>query len=229
MMKCRTSKRCLSLMPMHKYFIKTPWWARAIFPGYVWRLPAKEKLVYLSFDDGPHPTITPWVLDTLKKYGAKATFFCIGNNVDQYPAVYQQILKEGHAIGNHTYHHLNGWKTGVTTYVKDVEKAAELINTNLFRPPYGRITSKQAKQLKQAQGDERMYIIMWDVLSADFDKTIPPQQCINNVLTNVSSGSIIVFHDSEKAFPNLKKTLPEVLSALKNDGYRFEEIRMEAL
>ncbi|HEY0039560.1 MAG TPA: polysaccharide deacetylase family protein [Flavisolibacter sp.] len=214
---------------MHKYFIKTPWWARAFFSSYVWRMPTKEKTVYLSFDDGPHPTITPWVLNELKKFSAKATFFCIGNNVVQHRSVYERVVAEGHAIGNHTFHHLNGWKTSDKTYLADVAKAADVMSTNLFRPPYGKIKKEQAEALKHGVNGTQHNIIMWDVLSADFDTSISPGQCTRNVLKNVRSGSIVVFHDSEKAFTNLKKTLPEVLSALQNEGYRFEEIKMEWL
>ena len=213
----------LSLAAMHQYFIKTPWWARAIFSDYVWRMPTTEKVVYLTFDDGPHPTITPWVLDLLHQYDAKATFFCIGDNVQKYGDVYQRILEEKHAIGNHTFHHLNGWKTKPEQYLADVAKAAELIDSNLFRPPYGKIKGTQARHLKNVMNPSAK-VIMWDVLSADFDVKITPEQCIDNVLKNVRPGSIVVFHDSKKAFPNLEKTLPVTLTHLKEDGYRFEKI-----
>ena len=211
---------------MHKYFIKTPWWARKILSSYVWRIPSIEKIVYLTFDDGPHPTITPWVLDELKKHNAKATFFCIGNNVVQYPDVFQQLILEGHAIGNHTHHHLNGWKTNTASYLADVTAASKFISTNLFRPPYGRIKAAQAKGLVKAMNATKPLVIMWDVLSADFDTSISPEQCIGNVLKHVRPGSIVVFHDSQKAFPNLQRTLPAVLTSLKNEGYRFGEIVM---
>lgn len=214
----------LPLAVMHRYFIKTPWWARAFFSSYVWRIPSTEKVVYLTFDDGPHPTITPWVMDQLRQYDAKATFFCIGKNVMKHGAVFLQLLAEGHAVGNHTFHHLNGWKTGTEVYLADVVKAAGLVHSNLFRPPYGKIRKKQAQGIKQAMNTEAVRVIMWDVLSADFDTTISSKQCTNNVLKNVQPGSIIVFHDSEKAFPNLKETLPSVLKSLNKNGYRFEKI-----
>src|SRR6187551_2187086 len=156
---------------MHKYFIKTPWIAKKIFSSYVWCLPAEDNAVYLTFDDGPHPTITPWVLEQLKEYNAKATFFCIGNNVEKYPDVYQKILDEGHAVGNHTYHHLNGWKTDDKKYIEDVSLAARIIKSNLFRPPYGRIKNRQAKKINDALETSKGRIIMWDVLSADFDSS----------------------------------------------------------
>lgn len=209
---------------MHKYFIKTPWIAKRFFSSYVWSLPADENNVYLTFDDGPHPTITPWVLNQLKQFNAKATFFCIGNNVEKYPDVYQKILDGEHAIGNHTYHHLNGWKTDDSKYIDDVAAAAQLIQSNLFRPPYGRIRNSQAKRISAAMKKDAVRIIMWDVLSADFDSSFSPEQCLNNVLENVSDGSIIVFHDSEKAFNNLKYALPKTLESLKEAGFNFRKI-----
>jgi len=214
---------------MHKYFVKTPWWIKKIFSSYVWSIPTSSKVVYLTFDDGPHPIITSWVLDELKKYNAKATFFCIGNNVAQHGAIYERLIREGHAIGNHTHHHLNGWKTSTPDYLADVTIASKMMATNLFRPPYGRIRSTQAKGLNKAMHVTRSKVIMWDVLSADFDTTISPQQCTKNVLENVRPGSIIVFHDSQKAFPNLEYALPIVLTTLQHEGYRFEEMLMESV
>lgn len=212
---------------MHRYFIKTPWWVSRLFSSYVWHIPTAGKVVYLTFDDGPHPTITPWVLDQLKQYSASATFFCIGKNVVQFPEVYNRVLQDGHSIGNHTHHHLNGWKTSVNSYLADVEAASAVIQTNLFRPPYGKITFMQAKGLVKAMKTNNAKVIMWDVLSADFDKTISPEQCAKNVMQNVSSGSVVVFHDSEKAFDNLKIALPAVLRFLKEEGYSLDRIAME--
>lgn len=210
---------------MHRYFIKTPSWLRRLYTGYVWRIETQEREVFLTFDDGPHPHITPWVLQQLAAYDAQATFFCIGNNVERYPHVYREIIRQGHAVGNHTYHHLNGWKTEAGTYLKDVKKAAGLIDAPLFRPPYGRIKRNQAKGIAEAMKRESSRIIMWDVLSGDFDQNFSPEKCLDNVLRNICPGSIVVFHDSEKAFPNLKMILPEVLRKLKVDGFKCRPIQ----
>jgi peptidoglycan/xylan/chitin deacetylase (PgdA/CDA1 family) len=206
---------------MHKYFIKTPWIVKQIFPSYIWDLPSDEKTVYLTFDDGPHPTVTPWVLEELKKYNAAATFFCIGNNVEKHPGVYQRILSEGHAVANHTFNHVNGWHTTKEKYLEEVEATAALVKSNLFRPPYGRIKTKQAKLISPAYK-----IVMWDVLSGDFDPLFSPKQCLDNVLDHVGPGSIIVFHDSEKAFPNLRYALPGALEFLTVNGYMLKKIEL---
>ena len=213
---------------LHKFFIKTPWWARTIFSAYTWRMPSHEKTVYLTFDDGPHPHITAWVLSELRKHNAKATFFCIGDNVLKYPETFTQILAEGHSVGNHTQHHLNGWKTDATTYLKDAATAAKIIRSNLFRPPYGKIRFKQARGLNEALKTAHARVIMWDVLSADFDRNTSANQCKKNVIKNVSPGSIVVFHDSEKAFRNLETVLPEILIRLKEAGYKFGKIQMQS-
>lgn len=184
------------------------------------------KKVYLSFDDGPHPEMTLFVLAELRKYGAKATFFCIGDNVRKYPEVYKQLLIEGHKVGNHTYNHLNGWKTDDQVYIDNVYKAAELIDSDLFRPPYGKITGFQSKLLRGDSVSNRkpFKVIMWDVLSGDFDLSITGEKCAKNVISRVGPGSIITFHDSEKAFPRLKIALPEVLKYLAERGYSFEVV-----
>jgi peptidoglycan-N-acetylglucosamine deacetylase len=211
---------------MHRYFTRTPWLVKRFFSSYTWSLPADDNAVYLTFDDGPNPEITPWVLEQLQEYDAKATFFCVGNNVQQYPDVYKQIITEGHAVGNHTYHHLNGWKSDDSKYLEDVSKASEVIDSNLFRPPYGRIRNSQASKLSQALQRSNSRVIMWDVLSADFDTSISPEQCLINVLENVSAGSIIVFHDSEKASNNLKYALPGTLKYLNQEGFRLKRIEL---
>lgn len=202
---------------MHQYFIKTPWLVKKLYSQYVWDKPATNNEVYLTFDDGPHPQITPWVLAQLKHYNAKATFFCIGKNVVQCPDIYQQILADGHAVGNHTHNHLNGWKVPVADYIANSKEAARYIQSSLFRPPYGRIKRKHVPLLRQAlQADTK--VIMWDVLSADFDTTITPEQCATNVLKHAQPGSIIVFHDSQKAFKNLEYALPVVLDEWRKKG-----------
>src|SRR5437762_258661 len=210
---------------MHRYFIKTPWLVRRFFPSYTWRMPADGRAVYLTFDDGPHPEITPWVLDQLKKYGAEASFFCIGNNVERFPDVYRQVLTAGHAVGNHTFHHLNGWKTDDEKYLADVAAASKLISTNLFRPPYGRIRKRQAEGLSPLLGGD-IKVIMWDVLSADFDRGFSPEDCYRHVVKNVGAGSVIVFHDSEKAWPNLSVALPRALEFLAANGYKCKKIEL---
>ncbi|MDQ3682564.1 MAG: polysaccharide deacetylase family protein [Bacteroidota bacterium] len=198
---------------MQKYFIKTPWIVKKMFPNYIWNMPANNNAVYLTFDDGPHPRITSWVLDELKKYNAKASFFCIGKNVVKHPDIYYRIISEGHTVGNHTYNHLNGWKVSDEKYIHDINEAARYISTNLFRPPYGRIRANQFHRLNKAMQKESK-IIMWDVLSADFNAAISPEQCLKNVISNTVPGSIIVFHDSEKAYTNLVHTLPAVMQLL---------------
>jgi peptidoglycan/xylan/chitin deacetylase (PgdA/CDA1 family) len=209
---------------MHQYLIKIPWIVKLLFPNYIWSIPTSEKEVFLTFDDGPHPIITPWVLDQLKKYEAGATFFCIGKNVQQYPKVYQQILDEGHRVGNHTHNHMNGWKFSDQEYVNDIMIAKKFIQSDLFRPPYGRIKKSQVNLLRKRGGAD-FKIVMWDVLSADFDRGYSEEQCVKNVIKNVSKGSVIVFHDSEKAYDNLAYALPIVLEHLKKEGYVFNTLR----
>src|SRR5688572_28780142 len=152
-----------------RYFIKTPWWLKKMYSSYQWSIDTKEKDLYLTFDDGPHPVVTPFVLEQLKKYNAKASFFCLGKNVLAEQGIYKKIIEEGHAVGNHTHNHLNGWKTKDEDYIADVIEAGKFIDSFLFRPPYGKITSFQAKNIKTALKNENAKIIMWDVLSGDFD------------------------------------------------------------
>ncbi len=204
-----------------KYFVKTPWWIKRIFPFYTWSIPTKEKILYLTFDDGPHPEITPYVLKELKKYNALATFFCIGKNVLAWPDIYKQIVDEGHTVGNHTQNHLNGWKTPNDVYMRDIAEAANYIDSNLFRPPYGRITLFQAKNLRAALKGRKAKVIMWDVLSADFDEDITIEKSLQNVIFRSSPGSIIVFHDSEKAFQKLSYVLPKILYHFSERGFQF--------
>jgi peptidoglycan/xylan/chitin deacetylase (PgdA/CDA1 family) len=206
------------------YLVKTPLLLKKIYPSYLWSINTKEKTLYLTFDDGPHPEITPFVLRQLKRYNAVATFFCIGKNVVSFPGVYKQIQDEGHTVGNHTYNHLNGWKTENEIYLNDISEASKVIDSSLFRPCYGRITSFQAKNLKQVMKGKEPTIIMWDVLSGDFDTACSPQQCLANVLFASVPGSIIVFHDSEKAFSRLEYALPRVLQYFSKKGYLFKPL-----
>lgn len=201
------------------YAVKTPWWLKKLYRRCIWHLPTGgEKVLYLTFDDGPHPSITPFVLDQLAEYGAKASFFCIGKNVVAHGDIYRRILAEGHQIGNHTYHHVNGWKTPNQDYLADVAAAAEHIPSPLFRPPYGRIRFSQIKQLPTYR------IIMWSVLSGDFDRDISPEKCLRHVTQHATSGDIVVFHDSEKAFERMRVALPGVLRHFSEKGFVFKAI-----
>ena len=204
------------------YFVKTPWWLKKIYPECTWQMPTNEKVIYLTFDDGPHPVATNFVLEQLKQYDALATFFCIGKNVAMNPLVYQQVIDSGHAVGNHTFNHLNGWKTADSVYLENIKKAKELIDSNLFRPPYGRITKFQLKLLKG--GKFKLIPMMWTVLSGDFDMQLSKEKCLENVLKHTTAGSIVVFHDSEKAFEKLTYVLPLVLKHFSSKGYRFEKL-----
>jgi peptidoglycan/xylan/chitin deacetylase (PgdA/CDA1 family) len=195
--------------------VKTPKLVQRSLSERVWAFPNKTNEVYLTFDDGPIPEVTPWVLDTLASFNAKATFFCIGDNIKKHPTVFKKVLKEGHTIGNHTQHHLNGRKTSTKVYLKDVEKCASLIESELFRPPYGRVSSKQVRKLKK----KGYTIVMWDVLSGDFDKKISVEKCCQNVIQHIEPGSIVVFHDSLKAEKNLKYALPKVLEYITAQGW----------
>jgi peptidoglycan-N-acetylglucosamine deacetylase len=204
------------------YFVKTPWWLKKMYPACIWHMTAKEKIIYLTFDDGPHPVASNFVLEQLKKYSAKATFFCIGKNVEAYPEVYLQMIEDGHQAGNHTFNHLNGWKTPDKLYMQNIADAKKIIDSKLFRPPYGRITKFQLKLLSSI--NFQLSAIMWTVLSGDFDRNLSKEGCLKNVLNNTGNGSIVVFHDSEKAYEKLQYTLPRVLEHFSNKGYRFEKL-----
>jgi peptidoglycan/xylan/chitin deacetylase (PgdA/CDA1 family) len=207
------------------YFVKTPWLVKKIYADYIWSISATEKTLYLTFDDGPHPEATPFVLNELKKFNALATFFCIGKNMLAFPDVYKRILDEGHEAGNHTQNHLNGWKVSDDAYMRDIAEAANYIDSNLFRPPYGKITRFQAKHLPAAMKGRKAKVLMWDVLSADFDADVSAQRCLENVVFRSQPGSIVVFHDSEKCFEKLKYILPKTLQYFSQKGYSFRSIR----
>jgi peptidoglycan-N-acetylglucosamine deacetylase len=200
------------------YPVKTPWWLKLMYPGCIWEMPGNDNAVYLTFDDGPDPVVTPYVLDMLAEYRVKGTFFCIGKNVVLYPEIYHRIIAEGHTVGNHTQNHLSGWKESDESYLNDIVEASQYIRTDLFRPPYGRATRFQMKCLRES--GLQLKIIMWSVLSGDFDERLTPEQCYHNVETHLKPGAIITFHDSRKAEPRLRYALPEVLK-------KMEEKKME--
>lgn len=211
---------------MNSFWIKTHWSVKKIFSNYIWDVSNTDKKVYLTFDDGPIPEVTEWVLSELKKHKAKATFFCIGDNVKKHPEVLKKVFADGHSVGNHTFNHLNGWKTATEDYIENsilCEKGLDnfdIKSKKLFRPPYGKIKPSQSKILRKLG----YKIIMWDVISYDFDTTISKEQCLENVLKNVKTGSIIVFHDSKKAFANLEYVLPRTLQFLKEKGFVCEKL-----
>ena len=202
------------------YTVKTPWLLKALYPGMVWNKDRRSSCIYLTFDDGPIPVVTPFVLNILKQYNAKATFFCIGDNVRKHPEIFEQLKQDGHSIGNHTYNHLNGWGTPDKTYLDNFLKADALLNSNLFRPPYGRMKRSQVKLLEQAKPG--LQLIMWDVLSADFDAAKSPEKCLDNVIKNAESGSIVLFHDSLKAREKMEYALPRAMEVWSKEGYAFE-------
>ncbi len=209
---------------MVTYQVRTRWWLRRLLPkGLVWDMPAEqEPVVYLTFDDGPNPKATTYVLEQLERYDAKATFFCVGENVTRHPEVYNEVLAKGHATANHTFNHLNGWKTADDVYITNIEKAAGHISSRLFRPPYGRIKRSVARQMMQAE--PKWKIVMWSVLSGDFDKSITPEQCAHNVTNNIKPGSIVLFHDSEKAWDRMQYALPIVLEYCKQQNWKLKTL-----
>lgn len=201
------------------YLVKSPLLLKWYYPSLTWNKSRTEKVIYLTFDDGPIPDVTDFVLKTLQDQQVKATFFCIGDNIRKHPSIFQRLLDEGHQVGNHTYNHLKGWKTDDATYLQNFEQCQTLTGTNLFRPPYGRIRKSQIKDIRSRYPE--MKIIMWDVLSGDFDLNLSPESCYHNVDKYVENGSIIVFHDSLKAFERMQYALPRVIANLKAKGYQF--------
>jgi peptidoglycan/xylan/chitin deacetylase (PgdA/CDA1 family) len=199
--------------------VRLPSFLRWIYPNAIWNLPSERKVVYLTFDDGPTPVVTEKILTLLEDYQAKATFFCIGKNIEQQPELFKLVKSKGHHIGSHTYSHINGWKSNSTDYLTDYQKGRELASSNLFRPPYGRIL---LNPLQTIQKQDK--VIMWDILSKDYDASLTPETVLNNVLRNIKPGAIIVFHDSEKAKKNVLAVLPQLLQYLKQQGYTMEAI-----
>ncbi len=217
---------------MNFSWVKTNWLIKKIFNNLVWDIPNSENKIYLTFDDGPIPEVTEWVLDLLKSEDIKATFFCIGDNIKKHPEVYKRILSEGHQTGNHTFNHLNGWKNNTKSYLDNFKlceteilnfqnSKLETQNSKLYRPPYGKIKSSQSKKIRQLG----YKIMMWDVLSYDFDPNISAEKCLENVILNTEQGSIIVFHDSIKAKKKLKYALPKAIQILKNKEFVFDVIK----
>lgn len=215
---------------MKWYSVKTPKLVKWLFPSLVWEFSVTEKKIYLTFDDGPIPEVTPWVLAQLANYNAKATFFCIGANVQKHPTIYNEIIARGHSIGNHTQHHVNAWKVSKAAFLSDITLCCETLQnsvklpqkttTDLFRPPYGKITPQLSKKLKKLG----YTIIMWTVLSGDFDNDLSQEKCLANVINNTEAGSIIVFHDSLKAYHKLSYVLPKVLKHFSDLGFTFDRI-----
>lgn len=201
------------------YLVRTPRLIQQLFPGFTWRNETEERVVHLTFDDGPIPEVTPWVLDQLARYDARATFFCVGHNIEKHPEVYERLLEEGHLTGNHTFHHLDGWNTDNVAYLQNIRRCDRLVESNLFRPPYGHLKPSQALFLQR-----HYQVVMWDVLSGDFDPALSPKDCLKHTLKHVRPGSIVVLHDRIKSFDTLRYVLPRLLEALADQGYRFESV-----
>ena len=195
-----------------------------VFKNLLWHFSDQEKKLFLTFDDGPSEQITDWILDLLESFDAKATFFCLGKHVKAFPDSYASVLKAGHSVGNHTYSHLNGWKTVHKNYVNDIHLAAHFIDSGLFRPPYGKIKPVQMKWLRKFYR-----IIMWDILTHDYDRTRSPEYLFNRIRKHTRPGSILVFHDSIQAEKNLKIVLPKTLKYFSKLGYEFSAIPMQTL
>ena len=200
--------------------IAPPKFIRKMFPDVIWQI-EDERGVYLTFDDGPTPGITEWILATLKRYDAKATFFVLGKNVEMYPDLYAKILADGHRVGNHTYSHQKGWRMSLERYLEDIDFAADIVSSNLFRPPYARITPSQMRMVSQ-----RYKIVMWSVISRDYNRKITGERCLNGVLPHIKPGAIILFHDSEKSFANMSYALPKTLAHIEKLGLKCKAIEL---
>ena len=201
------------------YLINTPFFLRWYYTGVTWNRSRKEKKLYLTFDDGPIPEITPWILDILSSYNIKATFFCVGENIVKHPSIFERLISDGHRIGNHTYNHLKGWETTDQDYFDNIQKCNSLTKSNLFRPPYARAKKSQINKLKK-----NYELIYWDVLSGDFDINLTPEKCLKNVIDYTKNGSIIVFHDNIKAIPGVKYTLPRFIEFALEQGFTFDRL-----
>ena len=201
----------------------SPFWLKAFYPGFIWHIKTDRRKLYLTFDDGPIPEVTEFVLSTLSHYKAKATFFCIGDNVRKHPDVFQQLISSGHSIGNHTYNHVNGWQSENEAYIENFSKCSKELSleTSLFRPPYGRIKKAQSRLLPKNQK-----IVMWDVLSGDFSRHITPEICLQKTIKYARPGSIVLFHDSIKASKNMQYSLPRLLDHYSDLDYSFEALPM---
>jgi peptidoglycan/xylan/chitin deacetylase (PgdA/CDA1 family) len=204
------------------YLVKTPWLLKKLYPNFVWDAPPNPRCIYLTFDDGPIPIVTPFVLNILKQYNAKATFFCIGDNVRKHPDIFEQVKKDGHAIGNHTFNHLKGWDTDDKIYLDNFLQADKLLDTKLFRPPYGRMKKSQLKLLQEAKPG--VQAIMWNILSADFDVNITPEKCLDNVLKHTRGGDMVLFHDSLKAKVRMEYALPRAMEVWSKKGFEFRSL-----
>jgi peptidoglycan-N-acetylglucosamine deacetylase len=196
--------------------VRPPALLRNIYRGALWRMDRDEKIIYLTFDDGPVPGVTPAALSVLKEHDVRATFFCVGDNVRKHPEIFQQLLAEGHAVGNHTFHHTDGWNTATRPYLREVQQCAEVVRSNLFRPPYGRMRPPQLKAIRR-----KYTVVLWDVLTYDFDRERSGEECLELALDYARPGSIVVFHDSEKAKERMLYALPRFIEAMKREGFAF--------
>lgn len=211
----------LLLLPGKVMRIRPPRIIKKLYPDFIWRIEDDPDGVFLTFDDGPTPGITEWILSTLRKYNAKATFFVLGKNVELYPDLHQMILQEGHKVGNHTYSHQKGWGMPLERYLEDVDCAHGLVQSELFRPPYAQVTPSQMRMVAR-----NYKIVMWDIVSRDYNPKLSPQSCLEGVVKHIRPGSIIVFHDSQKSFRNMSYALPRVLEKIREMGLRCKILEL---
>lgn len=202
---------------------RTPALFKYLWPSLIWNIPNEGNRIFLTFDDGPIPGLTEWVLQVLDEFNIKATFFCVGDNVKKHPEIFSKLIESGHSIGNHTFHHVNGRDTSVSEYLENIEACDQVFkahgfSTNLFRPPYGRLKTSQRKLLKSRQ------VVMWDVLSKDYDQSLSPESILNGIIKSTQTGSIIVFHDNIKAEKNLKSVLAKYIQYCLDAGYQFDTL-----